>query len=190
MDGNLITVEALINGVLFKSTWINTGCEYYSIVDKNLTTKLRLPCIKIPPKPITGFVKENTKEPKVEITEITKFSIDIQGYKRNIFAYMVLVLSNPVIMGLLWMREDNVIIRPATDTLIINSYGLTISIKEIPVSSEIKELTVTPFIILIKGARKRQKPLTVFKASWKDITKVLRPKITRRPAEMWKLLPA
>ena len=75
---------------------------------------------------------------------------------------MVPALLNPVIMGLPWMREDNIIIRPATDTLIINSYGLIISIKITPVSSEIKELTVTPFIILVKGARKRQKPLTVF----------------------------
>ena len=57
-------------------------------------------------------------------------------------------------MGLLWIREDNMIIRPATDTLIINSYGLTILIKITPVLLEIKELIITPFIILIKGARK------------------------------------
>ena len=77
MDGNLITVETLINGVLFKPTLINTGCKYYSIVDKDLITELQLPRVKIPPKPITGFIKENTKEPWVEITEIAKFSIDI-----------------------------------------------------------------------------------------------------------------
>ena len=155
MDGNSITVEVLINGVSFKPVLINTGCKYYSIVDKDLITELRLPRVKIPPKPIIGFVKENIKEPWVEITEIAKFSIDIQGYRRNIFAYMVPVLLNPVIMGLLWMREDNMIIRPATDTLIINSYGLTISTKITPVLSEIKELTAAPFVILIKGARKR-----------------------------------
>ena len=52
------------------------------------------------------------------------------------------------------MREDNIIIKPTTDTLIINSYGLTILIKITPVLSKIKELIVTPFIILVKGARK------------------------------------
>ena len=57
-------------------------------------------------------------------------------------------------MGLLWMREDDVIIRFATDILIINSYGLMILIKIIPVSLEIKELIVTPFVILVEGARK------------------------------------
>ena len=103
---------------------------------------------------------------------------------------MVPVLLNPVIMGLLWMREDNVIIRPATDILIINSYGLIISIKIILILLEIKELTVTPFIILIKGARKCQKPLTVFKVSLEDITKVLRLKVTRTLMEIRKLLPA
>ena len=126
----------------------------------------------------------------MEITEIIKFSIDIQGYRRNIFAYVVPTLLNPVIIGLLWIREDNVIIRPATNTLIINSYSLTISTKTTPVSSEIKELTAAPFTILVKRARKRQKPLTVFKASLEDITKALHPKITRTPTEIRKLLPA
>ena len=109
MDNNLITVKVLINWVLFKSVLINTGYECYSIVDKDLITKLRLPRIKIPPKPITDFVKENTKEPGVEITKIAKFSIDIQGYRRNIFTYVVPVLSNPVIIGLPWIKEDNVV---------------------------------------------------------------------------------
>ena len=77
MDGNLIIVETLINGVLFKPALINTGCECYSIVDKDLITELRLPRVKIPPKPIIGFIKENIKKPWVEIIEIAKFSIDI-----------------------------------------------------------------------------------------------------------------
>ena len=46
------------------------------------------------------------------------------------------------------------IIRFATDILIINSYGLIISIKIILVLLEIKELMVILFVILVKGARK------------------------------------
>ena len=57
-------------------------------------------------------------------------------------------------MGLPWIREDDVIIKPITNTLIINSYNLIISIKITPVLLEIKELMATPFTILIKGARK------------------------------------
>ena len=67
---------------------------------------------------------------------------------------MVPALLNPVIMGLLWMREDDVIIRFVINILIINSYGLIILTKIIPVLLEIKELMVTPFVILVKGARK------------------------------------
>ena len=63
MDNDSITVKALINGVSFKPTLINTGCKCYFIMDKDLVTELRLPRVKIPPKPITGFIKENTKEP-------------------------------------------------------------------------------------------------------------------------------
>ena len=77
MDSNLIIVKVLINRVLFKPTLINTCYKYYFIMDKDLITELRLPRVKIPPKPITGFIKKNTKEPWVEITEIAKFFIDI-----------------------------------------------------------------------------------------------------------------
>ena len=59
-----------------------------------------------------------------------------------------------------------------------------------PVLLEIRELMAAPFTILIKGARKCQKPLTVFKILLKDITKVLRLKITRILIEIRKLLPA
>ena len=77
MDGNSLTVKVLINKVLFKPTLIITGYEYYSIVDKDLITELRLPRVKIPPKPIIGLIKENTKEPWVKIIEIAKVSINI-----------------------------------------------------------------------------------------------------------------
>ena len=169
---------------------INTGCECYSIVDKNLIIKLRLLRIKILPKLITGFIKENTKEPGVEIIKIVKFSINIQRYKRNIFAYVVFILLNLVVIRLLWIRENNIIIKPVINTLIINSYSLTILTKETPVSLEIKELTAAPFATLIKGARKHQKPLIIFKVLLKDIIKVLRLKIIRIPAKIRKLLPA
>ena len=49
-------------------------------MDKNLVIELRFPRVKILLKLITSFVEENTEEPWVEIIEITKFSIDIQGY--------------------------------------------------------------------------------------------------------------
>ena len=77
MDGDLITVKVLINRISFKFMLINTDYKYYSIVDKDFITELRLPRIKIPPKPITGFIQENTKEPWVKITEIIKFFINI-----------------------------------------------------------------------------------------------------------------
>ena len=63
MDSDLIIVEVLINRVLFKPLLIDTGCEYYFIVDEDLITELRLPRVKIPPKPIISFIKENIKEP-------------------------------------------------------------------------------------------------------------------------------
>ena len=49
--------------------------------------------------------------------------------------------DNPLRVTLPYMKKDNIVIKPTTDILIINSYGLTISIKTTPVSSKIKKLT-------------------------------------------------
>ena len=63
MDGNLITVKILINGVLFKPALIDISYECYFIMDKDLITELRLPRVKIPFKSIISFIKKNIKEP-------------------------------------------------------------------------------------------------------------------------------
>ena len=63
MDNNLTIVKALINRISFKLALINTGYKCYSIVDQDLITELRFPRVKIPPKPIISFIKENIKEP-------------------------------------------------------------------------------------------------------------------------------
>ena len=46
-------------------------------MDKDLITELQFPRIKIPPKLIIRFIKENIKEPWVKIIKIAKFSINI-----------------------------------------------------------------------------------------------------------------
>ena len=76
---------------------------------------------------------------------------------------MVLTLLNSVIIALLWIRQDDIIIKPITNILIIYSYGLIISIKIILILLKIKELMVTPFIILVKRARKYKNRLRYLK---------------------------
>ena len=51
-------------------------------------------------------------------------------------------------------------------------------------SEEIRQLIVTPFAILVKGARKCQKPLTIFKALLENITEVLYVKMIKTLAEI------
>ena len=184
MDSDLITVKMLINRVLFKFALINISCKCYFIVDQDFVIELWSPRVKILFKFIIGFIKENIKEPWVEIIEIIKFFIDIQGYRRNIFAYVVFTLLNHVIIGLPWIKEDDVIIRLITNIFIINSYGLIVLIKIIPVLLEVKELIVALFVILVKRAREYQKPLMVFNVLLKDITKLLYFKIIRTLAEI------
>ena len=60
MNNDLITVKILINGVSFKPILINTGYEYYFIIDKDFIIKLRLPRVKMPLKPNISFINENT----------------------------------------------------------------------------------------------------------------------------------
>ena len=77
MNSDLIIVKVLFNRVLSKFVLINTGCKCYAIMDKDLVIELRFPRVKIPLKPIIGFIKENIKESWLKILEIARFFIDI-----------------------------------------------------------------------------------------------------------------
>ena len=66
-----------MESVLFKSMFINISYKYYSIMDKNFIMELRFLYVKILLKSIAGFIKENTKEPWVEIIKIIKHFIGI-----------------------------------------------------------------------------------------------------------------
>ena len=88
------------------------------------------------------------------------------------------------------MRKDDIIIKPTTNTLIINSYSVIILMRITPVGLKIKELMAAPFIIMVKRAKKHQKPLTVFKILLENITKTLYPRVIKTPIEIQKLLPA
>ena len=94
------------------------------------------------------------------------------------------ILSNLIIISLPWIKKDNIIVRFIINTLIINSYGLIISIKTILVLSNTKELMAVLLIILIKRARKYQNPLIIFKTLLKDVTKTLYSKVIKTPAEI------
>ena len=63
-------------------------------------------------------------------------------------------LLNLVIIGLLWIREDNVIIRPVIDILIINFLRFNDFDKNNTSIIGDKGIMAAPFIILVKGARK------------------------------------
>ena len=76
---------------------------------------------------------------------------------------MIPALLNLIIIRLSWIKKNNIIIKPTTDILIINSYGLTISIKTTPISLEIKELITAPFAILIKGPENAKNRLRYLK---------------------------
>ena len=49
MDGNLMIIKVLINGVLFKPVLVDISCKYYSIIDKDFISKLWFSRVNIPP---------------------------------------------------------------------------------------------------------------------------------------------
>ena len=70
MNSNLIIIKVLMNGVSIKPMLINTGCECYSIMNKNLIIKLQLPCVKILLKPIINFAKKILRNRKWKLQKL------------------------------------------------------------------------------------------------------------------------
>ena len=82
----------------------------------------------------------------MEIIKITEFTIDILRYKRNIFTRVVPALFNPVIIRIPYIKKNNIIIKPAINTLIIKSYDLTILIQITPVLLNVEIWCLTVYL--------------------------------------------
>jgi hypothetical protein len=105
MDSSFFYINTLINSAKFTKAFINNGCLCYAAFNEFMVRALKLPRIFIFYR-FLKFAKKDMEEKKIFF--ITYANVDIDGYKKRIFGYVIKKLAFPFILGNPWLKHNNV----------------------------------------------------------------------------------
>jgi hypothetical protein len=105
MDSFLFYINTLINSAKFTKAFINSGCFCYAAFNEFIIRALKLSRIFISYKSLK-LAEKDMKERKISF--ITYANVDIDGYKKKIFGYVIKKLAFPFILRDPWLKHNNV----------------------------------------------------------------------------------
>jgi hypothetical protein len=120
-------INTLINLAKFIKAFINNGCLCYTTFNEFMVRALKLPRIFIF-YIFLKLAKEDIKERKIFF--ITYANVDIDGYKKRIFGYVIKKLAFSLILGNPWLKYNNVIYKTKKKQLRIKSKKHKLIIKK------------------------------------------------------------
>jgi hypothetical protein len=125
MNSSFFYINILINLAKFIKAFINNGCLCYIAFNEFMVRALKLPRIPIFYK-FLKLAEEDIKERKIFF--ITYANVDIDGYKKRIFGYVIKKLAFPFILEDPWLKYNNVIYKARKKQFRIKSkkHGLII----------------------------------------------------------------
>ena len=171
MDEEPFVVSLIVNKECSASALIDSGCSSYGLIDSRFASKQGLQRISIPPRAVVGF-NDSTK---AQISEVAKLEIDLNGHKEDAFLYVIpSLVSNNIILGLPWMKKNDVRLSPKKASLTIGPFKIRVLniLKEKGISKDYGLVSAATFSLLVYR-RKKEKGTEVFTASMADIEKAL-----------------
>jgi predicted aspartyl protease len=172
MDQQGLYVNIGINGTHYTKALIDDGCHCYMTISKSYARQLQLPRISISPR---SLAQVNTTAEDA-ISEVTYFSLDIDGHKQQrVFCYVIPNQEDDVMIGLPWIRAEDVTLRPQKARMKIRSSGTTVKLRSKEERSliDLQHLPARIFTAMIQRGKKRKDETKVFAASLRDIEKAL-----------------
>ncbi len=85
---------------------VDTGCDFYAIVDESLARKLRLPLVDRSARPLRGFA-EGVND--TEATGVARISVEISGHAEELYAYVVRGLDQDLFLGKPWFEKNQIL---------------------------------------------------------------------------------
>ena len=172
MDEPPFLISTLINKEAFAETLVDSGCLSYGVIDSRFARKHNLQRIKITPRELVGIGKQVVGK----IDEVVVVRTDIDGCvdDKAFFYVAPRIMSYDLILGLAWMRKNQV-------RLSVDRLSLTIRSQKTSVWNQSGKGPFRPNAVLVSAAAflrnsKRKhggQRVKVFSASMADIEKAL-----------------
>ncbi len=191
-------ILALINGTVHVTTLIDEGCNTYAVVSHSFVVRNKLKTFPAS-RPLKLTVAYETVD-TASMSEVATFELDIDGYCKRIFAYVVKDLHHEMILGTPWKEQESVITDPVERTLHLRFTDLRVPMideqreaecQNVQFSEEnekLSEISATGFMAWTDRIRKKEgkSGLTarICAVSLADINKTLKPKVKGDPREL------
>ena len=126
MDGEPFVVSALIDGCAFAETMIDTGCLSNGLCDPRFARRHGLTRLKIAPRQVTGVDGKLTDE----TDEVVAIELDLEGHVQDkVFLYVAPIGDYDIILGMPWIRAQDVRINGPRSEMKIMSTGIVVRSK-------------------------------------------------------------
>ena len=172
MDEPPFLISTLINKEAFAETLVDSGCLSYGVIDSRFARKHNLQRIKITPRELVGIGEQVVGR----IDEVVTVRTDIDGCIDNKAFFYVApkLMSYDLILGLAWMRKNQVLLSADRLSLTIGSQRTYIRNQNGrgPFRANAVPVSAAAFIRNTKRKYKGQR-VEVFSASMADIEKAL-----------------
>ncbi len=173
MDSALFTMSTLVNKKSYAHTLYNTGCLFYEIITSHFARNHNLQRMKIRPHMITEFDEPSGSS----VNEVVVVQIDINRHQKSrAFFYIVFKLASyDLILGLSWMKQNEVILDADRAFLTVEFTETIIQNREASAESEFNHVMMFAmfFTNLVWKKEEKQKKIEVFLTSMADIEKAL-----------------
>ena len=174
-------IDAIINDIKCEEVLVDNGCQSYASVSDVFVRKHKPKLINIKERIMEGFL------PNVRsvITKAAKFNIDLAGFKKTIWAYVVPLQVQNMMLGRAFLVSNSVLINEAAEALEFKGMGHIV-----PNKQRLARVTNLPtlissgmFIEMARKGRQQSQVVESFSVTLADIDKALAPKTIVNPSE-------
>jgi len=179
MDCPPFLISTIINQECSVPALVDSGCLSYGLIDSRFVRKHNFERVAISPRtmeafdaPVSGVVRE-----------VAAVVLDVNGYKRKAFLYVVPRLAGQdVMLGLPWLRMNQVKFHATEGYLTVGDEQVVVR----PVEKGERSLDCVPisanaFMMNLRQRQRGRRKVEVFAASMADIEKALRPRSITDP---------
>ena len=113
METPSFLIDAIINEVQCEEVLVDNGCQSYASVNDKFIRKHNPQTVNIKARKMEGFITGAQST----ITQAAKFSVDLAGVKKDIWAYIVPYQTQSMMLGRAFLVHNQVHVNEAAEAL-------------------------------------------------------------------------
>ena len=171
--------SAIVNDSNVARALGDTGCDFYSVIDRRFVEETGLHCVPIRPQRVKGY--EGSKE---LINEVAHYTLWMDGHEQPMWSYVVpRIEGDDIILGRAWMKHMHVVPVPHENKMHFIESGIEVmSDEDRSRGIDIRAILLMAIRMMEQRNKKQKLPYGhIFRVSMEDIERALKGKVYPDP---------